>query len=514
MSFLFRSSLLIAIFLGLEKLLGFIRQVLIAQQFGLSAEIDAFNAANNIPDLLFALISGGALAIAFIPVLSEYLETRGHPAAWDLFSRITNLIFLLTAGISLVVAIFAVPIVNSQIGIAPGFSAEQRVLVADLMRMNLIATLLFSLSGLVMAGLQANQHFLLPAVAPSMYDIGTLIGVIILAPDRGLQLGPITLPAFGLGVYGLVYGVIIGSILFLLIQLPGLIKYKFHWTPAIGLRNPGVQKVLALMGPRVLTVFFIQTIFIVQDNLASRLNAGSVTALVYGWLFMQVPETLIGTALGTALLPTLSELITRNDAQAYSQLLNKTIHVILALTIPGAILLSIVIRPVINILGFDAAGTELVIWTSRAFMVGLIGHSLLEIASRGFYARQDARTPLLASGLTLVVFIVLGILLFQLLGAAGIALANSLAFTLEAAFLLFLLNRRYQCKLQIIRVLPRIILAAISGALVAMTVLFIVPDETSTLLFQLAFGGVALLLGVLAVLPWIWKQELRTLVRL
>ena len=118
------------------------------------------------------------------------------------------------------------------------------------MRLNLFATLLFSLSGLVMAGLQANQHFWLPALAPSMYDLGTMFGVVILAPERGYQLGPITLPAFGLGVYGLVYGVILGAALFLLIQLPGLVRYNFRWKPVIGLNHPGVRQVLGLLGPR------------------------------------------------------------------------------------------------------------------------------------------------------------------------------------------------------------------------------------------------------------------------
>lgn len=514
MSFLFRSSLLLAVFFGLEKLLGFVRQVLIARQFGLSETLDVYNAANNLPDLLFALISGGALAIAFIPVMSEYLETRGSPDAWKLFSRIANFVFLVTAGLSVVIAIFAVPIVNSQIGIAPGFTAEQRALVAELMRLNLIATLMFSMSGLVMAGLQANQHFLLPAIAPSMYDVGTLIGVLILAPTEGQQIGPLTLPAFGLGVYGLVYGTVLGSFLFLLVQIPGLIKYRFRWAPSIRLSDAGVQKVLVLMGPRVLTVFFIQLIFIAQDNLASRLGAGAVSALVYGWLFMQVPETLIGTALGTALLPTLSEQITRAERERFTDTIRKAVQIILALTIPGALILSVVIRPVVGLLGFDPAGTDLVVWTSRAFMLGLVGHSLLEIGARGFYARQDARTPLLASAITLGVFIVLGLLLFQPLGAPGIALANSLAFTTEALLLLVWLNRRYPGMLQIRSALPRITLAGVTGALVAAVVLALGEWFASSLFLQLAAGALALALGAAAVLPWIWKKELTALVRL
>jgi putative peptidoglycan lipid II flippase len=116
-----RSTLIIAVFFSLEKVLGFLRSIAIARQFGLSAELDAFNAANNIPDLLFALISGGALAIAFIPVLSEYLETSGRPAAWDLFSRVANLFFILTAALSVLIALLARQLVNWGLGVAPGF---------------------------------------------------------------------------------------------------------------------------------------------------------------------------------------------------------------------------------------------------------------------------------------------------------------------------------------------------------------------------------------------------------
>ncbi len=286
-----RSTLIIAVFFGLEKALGFVRNVLISRSFSDNPDLlDAFNAANNIPDMLFALISGGALAMALIPVLSETIEIKNRSAAWDLFSRIANLVFLATLGLSILIAIFANQLVSANVGIAPGFGPEQQALVTDMMRLNLIATMLFSLAGLAIAGLQANQHFLLPALAPSMYDIGALIGIMILVPEIPVQIGPITLPALGLGIYGLVYGTILGAALFLGVQIPGLFRYGFRWTPKVNLNHPGVRQVLVILGPRVLTVFFIQLIFIVQDNLASRLAAGSITALVYGWLFAQVPQ--------------------------------------------------------------------------------------------------------------------------------------------------------------------------------------------------------------------------------
>jgi len=143
MSHIARSALIIAIFIGLEKVLGFVRQVIIARQFGLTAELDAFNAANNLPDAIFGLISGGALAIAFIPVLTEYLEQKGAQPMWEMFSLMTNLLFIVTAAAAVITALFAPLLVSARIGIAPGFGPEQQRLVVDLMRLNLLATLLF-----------------------------------------------------------------------------------------------------------------------------------------------------------------------------------------------------------------------------------------------------------------------------------------------------------------------------------------------------------------------------------
>jgi putative peptidoglycan lipid II flippase len=503
-----RSSLLVAAFFALDKGLGFVRQIIIGRQFGVSAELDAFNAANNLPDLLFALISGGALALALIPVLSDVLERQGRPPMWELFSRIGNWAFLLTSGLALVIAAFAGPIVRSELGIAPGFTPDLQALVVSLMRLNLIATLIFSLSGLVMAGLQANQHFLLPAMAPVFYDLGQIFGALVLAPTVGLALGPLHLPAAGMGVHGLVLGVILGACFHLAIQIPGLLRFRFRWSPRLGLHHPGLLQVTRLLGPRILTIGAFNLIFIVQDNLASRLGVGAVTALAFGWLIMQVPETIVGTALGTALLPTLSEQAARGDERAFEASLGRAVQVLLAFSLPVTVVLAIVIRPLVQAaFGFDAAGTDLVAWATRAYLLGLAGHSLLEVAARAFYARKDARTPLLASLLSALVFVATGIGLFKPLGAPGIGLANSLAFSFEAGLLLVLLARRYPSLGRQGRPLARILLGTLLGGACAWWTLGLWPGVPLLgAMAALAAGG-ALSLGF--VIP-----ELRLLRRL
>jgi putative peptidoglycan lipid II flippase len=423
--------LLVGAFFGLDKIVALGRQVILARYFGLDPVLDAYNASNNLPDTLFALISGGALAIAFIPVLTETLDREGRAGAWKLFSLVANLAFVVTALCAALIALFPLVLVSRVV--TPGFSLEQQLLVADLMRLNLIATLIFSISGLVMGALQANQHFFLPALAPIFYNIGQIVGVILLKP------------AFG--IHGLAYGVILGAALHLAIQVPGLVRYQFKWTPRLTLADDGVRRVLRLMGPRILTLGFINLVFIANDNLASRLGTnGAISALAYGWLILQLPETVIGTAVGTALLPTLSEYVSRGEHAELKRLLRRAIAILLAVTIPVALASLVLVRPAVKLVfegrAFTAENSELVILAARMFLLGLAGHSLVEIAARTFYAHQDARTPLFLAALTLSLYIVFGTALTPQLNFAGLALANSLAFTTEAIVMLFILHRR------------------------------------------------------------------------
>jgi putative peptidoglycan lipid II flippase len=503
-----RSSLIIAVFFSVDKLLGLLRQAIIGRQFGVSEELDAFNAANNLPDLLYAVISGGALAMAFIPVLSETLKQKGRKETWQLFSRVANWAFLVTGLLSLLFAIAAPQIVKAEIGVAPGFTPELQALVSELMRLNLIATLLFSLSGLVIAGLQANQHFLLPALAPVVYDLGQIFGAIVLAPSEGYQFFGVRLPAMGLGVHGLVLGVILGASLHLGVQIPGLIHYRFRWTAKLGVRDAGLQKVARLMAPRILTIGAFNLIFVLQDNLASRLDVGSVTALAYGWLIMQVPETVIATAIGTALLPTLSEFIAQRNLQSFELSISRTIRVLLAFTIPITVLLIVGIRPLVEIVfNFDARGTDLVVWAARAYLLGLVGHSLLEVGARAFYAQQNAKLPLVAAAISMSTFFGLSIVLFRPMGATGIGLSNSVAFSLEAVFLLVILSRSFPGIMQQRRALARILTGSVLGGVVTFGILKILN------LPQLILSGLSLGVGALVVLPFIWREvkELKNL---
>jgi putative peptidoglycan lipid II flippase len=306
----------------------------------------------------------------------------------------------------------------------------------------------------------------------------------------------------------LVYGVILGAALHLTIQLPGLVRFGFHWTPRLDLDHPGLRKVARLLGPRIVTIGAFHLVFIIQDNLGSRLGVGTVTALAYGWLIMQVPETIIGTALGTAILPTLAEHFSAGDDRAFEASVARAVRVLVALTLPTAVLLIVTIRPLVQAaFRFDAHGTDLVVWAARAYLVGLVGNSLLEVASRSFYARQNARLPLLASALSTTLFVALGILLYRPLQVAGIALSNSLRFTFEALFLSALLCRRLRDALQLGRAPVRAALAAAVAGLTSFATLRGLPLHP-----VLAASGALVVGGAFTLL--VIRPELREIVRL
>ena len=490
-SFLGRTSLLIGFFFGLDKVLAFVRTGIISRQYRDSIELlDTFNAANNLPDVLFALISGGALAMAFIPLMSEYLTQKGRDAAWDLFSRVANLAFVVTAVAAVFIAIFAQPIIDFEGGIAPGFVLEQRQLMAELMRLNLIATIIFSISGLVMASLQANQHFLLPALAPILYNVGQIIGALFLVPR--------------FGIHGLVYGVILGAILHLLIQIPALVKYRFRWTPALDLRDTGLLTALKLMGPRLLTMLGIQAIVLARDNLASRTGqTGAVTSLTYGWMIMQVPETLIGTAIAIAILPTLSELAAEQNWASFRLTVERAVRILISLTLPIAAVMAAGLHPLVRgVFGFNESSTTLLTWTARVYLLTLTGYAVQETMVRSFYARQEPWPPVLSVLIRLVIYLGIGIsalLFFPNIGAPAIAFAE-IAATVEAVFLFVWLNRKLSERIEVSGTLLMGLVAGLIGASAAYSLALMLPGGAIvTALIGITVGG-------LITLPIIWKE--------
>ena len=433
-----RSTLVVMLGLGASLVIGLIRQRVIATRFGTTAELDAFTAANGIPELLFTMLAGGALAFAFIPI---YSELRGHdsPAAHRLFSQVVNTIFLLTGAAGLVLGFIAPTLISARWGIAPNFPAEIQVLTTDLMRVLLLSTVIFAVSSIITGTLHAHQHFLLPALAPSMYSFGIITGAVFLGPH--------------IGIFGLAWGACIGAVLHLLIQIPGLIYHRVKWRPLLNWRDPALQRVAVLMAPRVLDLLMARaSIDWINANLGSGLGEGRVSSLRYAFQLMNTPWTLIGTAIGIAVFPTMAALAAEKDVESQRGALSGSLRAILTLVLPAGVALLVLGRPIIGLLfeggEFTAESTELVYFALQFYVVALISQSVLEVVVRAFAAQKDTLTPLLVSFFTTALNVGLAIwlsrpLLEGGLEHGGLALANGIAVGIESLIGLTILSLRW-----------------------------------------------------------------------
>lgn len=425
--------------LGASLIIGLFRQRIIAVRFGTTSELDAFTAANGIPELLFTMLAGGALAFAFIPVYSE-LKDRDASNAHRLFSQVVNSIFLLTITAALVLGAFAPSLISAPWGIAPNFPLETQHLTADLMRILLLSTVIFAVSSILTGTLHAHQHFLLPALAPSMYSLGIITGAVLLQPR--------------LGVFSLAWGACLGAILHLMIQLPGLFYYRVRWRPLLNWRDHTLHRVAILMAPRVIDLLMARaSIDWINANLGSGLGEGRVSSLRYAFQLMNTPWTLIGTAIGIAVFPTMAALATQADVQSQRRALSGALRAILTLALPAGMALLILGRPVIGLLfeggEFTAESTELVYYALQFYVVALLSQSVLEVVVRAFAAQQDTLTPLLVSFFTTALNIGLAIWLSRPLiegglEHGGLALANGIAVGIESLIGLTILSIRWK----------------------------------------------------------------------
>jgi len=421
-----------------SQLTGLARSILVARAFGAHAELDAFLASNRVAETLFNLVAGGALGSAFIPTFTALLVRGERHAAWRLASSIANLILLILTSLAALAAIFAPQIVRY--ALAPGFAANpaQESLTVALLRIQVISAVLFGLGGLAVGILNAHQVFLVPALTPAMYQLGLIFGAVVLAP-RG-------------GIYGLAWGAVLGAAAYLLIQIPALARAGARYWLVLGWRDPSVGEVLRLMGPRLIGVAVVQVNFWVNTWLASHMEEGSVSGVSYGFALMLMAQAAIAQSVATAAMPTFAAQYALGQMDEIRRSLVATLRGVLLLSLPASIGLIMLRQPLVALIyqrgAFDAHSTELVAWALLWYAAGLVGHSVLEILARTFYALHDTRTPVLVGTVAMslnVVFSVAFAALFRRLGwmpHGGLALANSLATALEAAALFMLMRRR------------------------------------------------------------------------
>jgi putative peptidoglycan lipid II flippase len=433
-----RSASKVMIALLLSNIANLVSLILNATTFGTQANMDAFLAANRVSETLFVLMAGGALGSAFIPTFTGLLTKGERNPAWKLASAIANLILVVLIVAAILAAIFAQPLVHYVL--APGFANEagQEALTVSLLRIMLPSAVIFGLSGLVMGILNSHQVFFIPALTPAMYRLGMIFGVLFLTPK--------------MGIFGLAWGVVIGACLHLILQIPSLLRLKGSYFPTFGLKIADVRQVGLLMLPRVFGVAVVQLNFWVNTRLASQMSEGSVTGITWGLTMMLMPEAIIAQAVATAAMPTLSAQYALGKVENLRSSLAASLRGILLLAIPASIGMILLREPIVALMlqygKFTEASTQLISWALLWYSAGLVGHCVVEILARAFYAMHDTKTPVLVGAVAMglnVGFSLLFSAWFARIGwmpHGGLALANSLATGLEAASLLFLMRRR------------------------------------------------------------------------
>jgi putative peptidoglycan lipid II flippase len=422
----------------LTQLLGLLRGFLIYRIFGTTADLDSFNAANRVTEVLFNLMAGGALGSAFIPTFTGLLAREQRETAWKLASATANLLMLILTVIVGLAFIFAPQIVRYGLFVlAPAQTPGQEELTILLLRIMLPTVVIFGLSGLSMGVLNAHQKFWLPAIAPAMYSLGQMAGVLLLPAEMGIS--------------RLAVGAVAGALLHLLVQMPDLLRLHGRYTATLGLRMGEVREVARLMGPRILGVAVVQINFIVNVMIGLSLPEGSVSALTLAFTWMLMPQAAIAQSVAVAAMPTFSAQAALGKFDELRSSLAASLRGVLLFAIPATIGLFLLRYPLIRIYEggeFTARSTELVTWALLWYAGGLVFHCLLEVVVRAFYALHDTRTPV-----TVTVAAMLLNVLFSLtfpgwftkmgwLPLGGLALANSLATFLEVFLLILLLRRR------------------------------------------------------------------------
>ena len=415
----------------ISRILGFLRDVIIARIFGAGMVTDAFFVAFRIPNLLRRLFAEGAFSQAFVPILSEYKNTRTPEETHDLVDHITTLLGITLFFVS-VIGIVAAPLIIY--ASAPGFSADPEKFNLTVELLQITFPYIFFISLVALAGGILNTHgkFNVPAITPALLNL-SFIGC-------ALWLTPLLDPP----ILALAWAVFIGGILQLAFQIPFLLRLKL--LPRFRFRNPdaGAWRVIKLMGPAIFGVSVGQISLLINTIFASLLVTGSVSWLYYADRLMEFPAGLLGVALGTILLPSLARHYNSNSTEEYSRLLDWGLRMTILLTLPAALALALLATPLITTLFHHGAFTDHDVWMTRealiAYSVGLLGLILVKVLAPGFYARQNIKTPVKIAVITLIATQLMNLAFIIPLKHAGLALAIGLGACLNAGLLYYKLR--------------------------------------------------------------------------
>lgn len=493
------ATIVLAVTFGLSAILGFLRSRFLYAYFFKCCvlDLDAYNAAFRIPDLIFKLLVTGALSASFIPVFSGYLH-KNKKEAYKMASSVINLLLIVFTIVSIIVLVFAHPL--SQL-IAKGFSDYQIDLMANLSRILLLSEIFFLISNFLTAILQVKQAFIIPSLSPIVYNIFIILSIFTLAPN--------------FGIYGVVYGTVVGAFFHMAIQIPSIKRLGFKYSRLTDYKLPGVREVVRLMLPRTLSLGLAEIESTVTLFFASTLAAGSISLLNLALQLMYLPSRIFGTTVGQASLPILSKNIAKNQLDIFRETVRKTILQSIFIALPVAVLILVnrisIVRLAFGTKQFPWSATLITARTLAYLTPAIVCQAVIQILIRSFYALHDTKTPLRISALSLISNIITSyyFVTFTDLGIVGLAISASLGNLIQCFGLLWLFIRRIdgQGWPQMLSNFNRILLASIFSGLVSwLTIrgldLFIL--DTSKAFNVLIVFSTSLLTGILSYLFFAW----------
>lgn len=437
--------------------------------------IDAYTAAFTIPDFMFFILTSGALAVSFIPVFNQRLVTGNKKSAWELSSSLLNLFAIVTLITSILIMIFADPLIRYIV--SPGLDESGMILAINMTRVIAINPFLFSIATVLTSIQQAVGRFIFYSFAPAIYNIGIIIGITCFT--NGINLFGIQI--FEGGIMGVALGVILGAIMQLIVSLIGLFGLGMDYDFKIKWRNQGFRSILRLLPARSLDQGIDYVNGIVNTNLSSRMGAGAVRSFNQASSLHQMPINLIGVAISTAFFPKLTEQLGGGDRKKFYDTLRTALRTIIWISLPVAVIAyfgrGYVTSFISNIGNNDSNGTIASILGTLC--IAIFARSIFHIASRGFYACQDTKTPFLVSIIAIGFTIILSVWFYSVgWGVDGLGWAQSIGAILEIVILLYILQRRSRGELldkSFWRAFFRMIFATIISGCVAFSMTKFVP---------------------------------------
>ncbi|HEY7445585.1 MAG TPA: murein biosynthesis integral membrane protein MurJ [Vicinamibacterales bacterium] len=432
-----RSAGIIGLATMTSRVLGLVREQVLAYYFGAGNAMDAFVIAFRIPNLLRDLFAEGAMSAAFVPTFTRQLTLSGKPRAWRLGNNVITALTAITIPLTILGMVFAEPLVRLY---AEDFSRVpgKLELTVQLTRIMLPFLTLVAVAAALMGMLNAMHRFFVPALSPAMFNVGTIVCAVTLVG---------VMPRLGLDpVVAIAIGTIVGGLGQVLLQWPALDREGFRYWPSFDWSDPELRRVAALMGPSIIGLAAVQVNLFVNSILATGEGTGAVSWLSYAFRLMYLPIGLFGVSIATAAIPGISTHAAREELTAMRGAIARGLRMMLMLNIPATLGLVALARPVVGLIfergEFTSADTNATAIALMFYAPGLIGYSFVKLASPAFYALHDSRTPVIVSILTMVLNIVLNITLVRLMGYSGLALGTALAALFNASVLLWRLRGR------------------------------------------------------------------------